>query len=221
MDWLRVIILLVVCFSAYIIYLYVDHLRYVKTLEIRTEAERKMMETKQLEDKIAADRDVVRQIQKDCRCNPEKIYAEIHDDLVRVLGDSYKEKFDIRKTEASDFYPSAGCNYFWATSLVLAHKGQVDKDAMSPTGGYPIGGERHAERNIKFCQIIEECLVEKYPEEGDNVMLYLVSTPSLYYDDRNDRVVTIHSASEVYGSKLRFGVYKRLDPDKPFRRLWD
>ena len=100
------------------------------------------------------------------------IYKALHDDLVAVFGEDYREKFPlpgIKVKENADCCPYN--NIYWAAHLMLAHEGLV----KYPFLGWDLGGVGQAEISIAMCKRIEFRLKERHPELGDACRIYLVT----------------------------------------------
>lgn len=99
-----------------------------------------------------------------------RIYEELHDDLVAVFGENYKELFPLNKRKvASPHFPCPANNDYWTRLLLLSHKGYTS----SLLNGIGIGGIDDVDRSLAFCKRIEMHLMEHHPELGDDCRLYL------------------------------------------------
>lgn len=140
----------------------------------------------------------------------DAIYDELEDDFKSVFG----EDVDIRKklrlmtganTNADKvLYNAPNRIYCWAYLLLLSHKGKVD-DALAYSHGFQLGGKDTLDRDIRFCQRIEQNL----NDNGVGVRLYFEpkyspDTKTYNHDPCAQRLVFEH---QVYNKSIS-------------RRLW-
>lgn len=102
----------------------------------------------------------------------EEIYEELHEDLIEIFGQDYREKFKLPGiTVRDDSYYSPANNNYWAALLLAAHQGYVY--TFMDISGIKIGGLAQKDMAIGMCKRIEYHIKKHHPDAGDDYNLYL------------------------------------------------
>ena len=115
----------------------------------------------------------------------EAIYDELRDDFEFAFGkpvDMSKVLWlsDTNMNQGEMLYKAPNRIYCWAYELLLSHKGKVD-NILAYSHGFQLGGKDTVERDIRFCQRIEQNL----NANGVGVKLYFEPTSNPYTQPSN------------------------------------
>lgn len=179
------------------------------------ESDRKVNEVTALLNKMEASFDLAQELRSKCldKAGAEEVYQELHKDLVSVFGDDYRSKF-ILPMYTENWYMASN-HSCWAWRLLLARRGYIDK--MTYHTGISIGGETDYDWQIKFCKLIERYLMDKHPEEGENVQFAVKPKPDISYSPIKNEVKNVMNPYGRYGINVTLW---KFVPEGLRRRPW-
>jgi len=210
------LIVLAIVFIPSVIYYYIQYRIDCKHIDFKRQTNEESKRVVHFNRKVEAPYELESEMIRRCQTSSMRdwVYNELHDDLVDVFGENYKEIFFL-PSRTKEYRTASNCG-FWAVCLLLAHKGYVD--GGSYILGYPIGGSKERDWNIAICKKIEWYLVKQFPEEGDNVRFFAEASREYVYDHVRRKTKYIWSPSGMYGITLRLGAYI---PEDRRRRPWN
>lgn len=210
-----IIIIMVIIVGPYLLYLMFKIHVDKKYIAFTKEQDREQNEINNLFNKLQATYELEQSLRSKCldETGAEEVYEELHDDLVSIFGEDYREKFILPMY--TDTWCMESNHACWAWRLLLARRGYIDK--MTYFTGISIGGEKNYDWQIKFCKLIEKYLKEKHPEEGINVQMAVKPKPDIAYSSIKGEVRNVMNPYGRYG--INITLWKFVLPEYR-RRPW-